>query len=228
MQAKKNLFRITMVLIASVIMSMCIACANKPYNLTRDKSLKTNWGTVFQFKVDENWNAEDESSDYSASASFTNDDNENLIIISCNNTAQGTGSTTYGEFLDSMEDTYTKTPQEWADMYIELDNLMGDDSNIDPKMLEADYWPTFSDYTMEELDSIEVEGNTFRVFHMKVNISYSDSMFEDMLEQDPDAKQNEELNTVYGVLYDGEHAVNIISTDEELLKDFMNTLTIKW
>lgn len=134
---------------------------------------------------------------------------------------------TYGDWLDSREEYYSRSAEEQAAWYKEN---MSDYSGYDEERAKAESYPDYKNYKMSEAGSFDIDGVSFRLYKMTYTISYSDAAWSKLKERHPDAnvKQTSDYDIYYAVVKDGSHDAVISASDERLLKDFLKTLQIKW
>ena len=229
--SKRTRFICCLCVAVLALMALCVGCAGSDYDLDRDKSLKTQWGTVLQFKVDSDWVKSDYpiDEDDSSYMAFYSEDGNVGVSISVENTAgslyEYSSTSTYGDWIDSFEEFYTKTPEEQAEEYV---SLFGDSEYYDPEEANPEYYDEYRDFSLDELNQVEIDGETFRVFKVKVTVVLSESRYEEAKKEDPDTEREWLSEAYYAILKEDGHDVEIYATSEELLRDFAGTMTIDW
>ena len=208
----------------TAVAMFAIAGCSSGYNLDKDASLKTDWGTVLQYKVDSNWKdtSLDSNSSYSASASYDSEEGDDFIIVHVDNTRGSSYGTpdiqTYEEWEDGLKKTFSRSAQDQVDWYKEM---LSEDRSVDE-------FPDYSNCSLDEQDPITVGDTEFRTFKLKYTVTYSDEAYKKAKENQTDLQQSHEGENYYAVLKDGEHDMEVTATSYGLLKDFMNTMEISW
>ena len=217
-------------LMAIALAFSCLGCSASSYSLTRDKSLSTDWGTVFQFKVDPNWTEADspKGTESMVFASYFSADHNEGASITATNTKHSSykysTTATYGDWMDSNEHFFSRTAKEQAQEY---EKLMGSSSSYKKEYASEDHYPDYKDCSISELGKESVSGTDFRLYKMKYTSAYSDAAYEN-IKKDSTIKQVMEHESYYAIVKDGSRDVEITATSEKILRDFLRTLEIKW
>ena len=230
MKKSKRVSIVVAVVLAAIAALAISGCSN--YKLDKDGSLKTEWGTVFQYKVDSNWTEDRNDAlndDGVASVYYSSEGGEEFIDIFIENTDDGSyqysSDSTYADWLSCQEETYSASAADQADWYEEN---FSDSSYYDPEQADPNNYPDFTNYSMTEENPITADDMEFRVYKMEYTSTYSDSEYAEIKEKNPDFKQSTDNVIYYAILKDGEHDVEIATSDRKLLKNFMKTLEISW
>lgn len=219
MSKRRNLIVIALAVFVALFINACSGASSaKPYNLTKDEAIKTEWGAIIQFKIDEDWEEDEFYSEYdffqndekyttSYHSQPRDDGSEDYIYISIMNTDHeyysNESTNTYAGFREDLES--------YKEMFVEdNDDLKSEDVSI------------------EEQEPITIDGIEYRVYRLSFEVSYSDEQYEKIKENYPEIPQNDIFEQYYAVVKDGEHDMEIESYDKELLIDFANAVEVKW
>lgn len=226
--AKKLGMVVALGLTSLLVMVGLAGCGNS-VALTKDESLKTEWGTVLQYKIGDDWETlPGYSIKTSVTTSYYDEATESSLGIDLEDTNSAVyeydTTSTYSDWLQSKEEFYTKSAQDQADWYKE--NITGD--SYEEEYAQPENYADYTDFSIEEIGSEEVAGVEFRLYEMKYTSTYSDAWMEKIGEKNPDFDQVNHAVTYYAIVKDGEHDLEISANSEALLKSFLKTLTIKW
>lgn len=217
---------VAVVVTACLVIVGCGSAASASYKLDRDKSIKTEWGAVAQYKIDSNWEEKTATSlkSHAITSYKTDKDKGNALVLDIANTGDSSykysSDSTYGDWLDSQENIYMNTkPEEMA----EAARAAGDTAAT------ADDYPTYSNYKMEELGAQVVDGLEWRLYKMSYTRAYTDAKTQMLKEKDPNFQQSQNNEVYYAIIKDGTHDFEVyVYSNQKLLKDFLDTLTVKW
>ena len=199
------------------------------YSLTKDQSIKTDWKTTLQFKVDPSWKdtSSPSNDEDSASASYADEKGEPWVNISLKNVDgmyyKLNSATTYEDWIKLNGNVYTLSAEEQAQFY---KDTMADSSYYNANQASADNYPDYKDYSLKELGSKTIDGVGFRLYKMKVTVSMSDKMYNKAKQNNSEAKQTTVMEVYYAIVKDGNHDLEIAASSEKLLNDFLSTLVI--
>lgn len=226
---KKIIATIVASVIAIAIASGLCGCSGGVSSLNKDASLETDWGTVLQYKVNSNWEESDSaSSDSLASVYYTDKNTKESIFISIddadNLTYKYSSDSTYSDWIKNSEETYTRSAQDQADWYKK--NMTG--QNYKEEYADPDMYPSYSNYSLDEVGQKDVSGCTFRIYKRSYTVTFSDSYIERAKEKNPDIQKTTDSTSYCAILKDGSHDMEITASSEALLNSFLSTLSIKW
>lgn len=190
-----------------------VSCSGPSYKLDKDESIRTEWGTTVQFKIDKNWetnSTSNQNNEWSVHESYfgpADSSDRAYVFIDLENTGHRIykydSTATYSDWLESNKDFF--------DRHATSENGV-----------------TQENYSMDELGTIKVDGNEFRLYKQHYTLSYDDAAYAKAKEKNPDAKQNTDLNTYYALIKDGKHDMEVTANTEKLLKDLLGTMKISW
>ncbi|MCH4184486.1 MAG: hypothetical protein LKF61_03275 [Eggerthellaceae bacterium] len=213
------------------LVAFATACSAS-YNLNKDDSVTTKWGTMLQYKIDKDW----EKSSYSindksmADEDYHNSDDTIFVGLSIDNTNDSSykysTTSTYADWQDSMERRCTATPTEQAEEY--KTTTPQNSSYYDDELADADCYPTYSDYSLSEKDPITINNNKFRIYKLHYKATSSDTAYTEEKENNPNAEQSTACDVAFALIKDGTHDIEVSASSEALLKSYLNTLEIKW
>lgn len=214
-----------------VVIVLCTGCFGASYSLDRDESIKTEWGAVIQYKIDDSWAASPSNgaNSYSATASFHGDSAWlSFAMENADDSSYKYSSTsTYSGWLENQREFYTQSAADQAAWYKEY---MSDSRYYDESKTNPSAYPDRTNYSMKEMGATRVGDVDFRLYTMKYTLSYSDEAYSRLKEEAPNTqqKQVEDHEMHYAIVKDGTHDFEVGANDERLLMDFMRTLQIKW
>lgn len=208
--SKRTIIIIAAIVVVAIVVAIVagVSCSGPSYKLDKDESVRTEWGTAVQFKVDKGWEEKVISdSESSACTSYSGGEEKAklFIFIDIDNTRGRTykysSSATYGDWLDNQEEFIEELSSEYL---------------------------TYSGYSMDQLGDIDVDGNEFRLYKQQYTMTYRDDKYAEVKEKNPEAQKSYETTMFYAVLKDGRHDMVVDANNEKLLKDVLGTMTISW
>ena len=211
--SKRTIIIIAAIVVVAIVVAIVagVSCSGPSYKLDKDESVRTEWGTTVQFKIDKNWEEMlPSNNEWWSRTSFTNNANKNHAYVSINLENAGSRlykydkSGTYSEWLDSQEE-YFGTTSDHSDLGFTVD-----------------------DYSIKQAGTIDVDGNEFRLYKEQRVETYDDSTYAKYKEKNPDIKQTNEHETYYAVFKDGRHDMEVSANSEKLLRDLLGTMSISW
>lgn len=215
--------------LCGLLLTFC-GCSATP-NLSKDASLRTEWGTVLQYKINSDWHTvSDYSSDSQASIYYANEESKDTLSIEVDNTNSSvykySSASTFGDYLDLQEEYFSQTAEQQARSYKDYNSHSS--SSID--LSKAENHPDYSDYSISEIKKEKIDGVEFRIYKQSYTATYSDSYVQTIHQNNPDSNfQKIQHATKYlALVKDGRHDLEITANNEALLNAFLETLSVRW
>lgn len=217
MKSNKYLVLILSLFLLLLSAFVLAGCGGSTPQLNKDASLKTEWGALVQYKINDKWEEKSPSSLASyASVWYTTENNKLGIRVTINNPNNSTykysSTSTYSDWVKSEEKNHSDE---------------GISSSLSSSV-DAYKLPSYSDFTITEVGDKEAADITFRIYKETYTVSYSDKLAQEMKAKNPDFKQKEDCTTYYAVIKDGSHDMEISSSSDAILDSFLKTLSVKW
>lgn len=191
--------KVALGVVAAIALSLCcFGCAGAAYNLDKDAALETDWGATVQYKVDSTWNEQS----LPGFVEYKGEDDSLIMTITDVNSSfyKFSKKSTYADWL-KHEEIYLVTP--------------------------TDNW-TYSNGTVEEVGTMEIDGVEFRVYKETYTVTYTEKMMNQFKEQGSEEAQVHEEVYFKAVVKDGAHDMEIAASSEELLNAVAATMIINW
>ena len=206
------------------------------YSLDTGATLNTSWGEQIQYKIDQHWTKDDVltySSDDMENVSYVTDKDKYDPILTIDqtkvtNVTAGYSTSTYAGWENDFREIYTKSQEEQLSSYLEGGLATDEKRNV------LDYWPIYSNFSLEQTGSMDIDGITFRAYELSCDYEYSDyrmGLSADWYEEQGMNKPESQRGTIkhyYAILKDSSHNLEIRTKDKDLLEQVASTMELSW
>lgn len=172
------------------------------YGLNNPTTLESPWGETLQFKISNSWKQISSSSNNLCTEVMYDDRRSTISIKLFNPSCKNSVPQSYDEWERSKRKVFSiRTSEHPETVYV--------------------------DQTLEETSFRYIDGNIVKLYTENIITEVSDSTYQQRKEINPEADNLSESTTYYAVLIDDAHCIQIETKSENLLNDFLSTLSIE-